>query len=151
MPQDVFSRQVNFGGSFSADGAKITFGAFNAGLLVQQIQWQYQQNISRIYEVGSPDIYLIAGRTQGQVTVSRVLGPRTLALNFYTQFGDVCKAAKNHLQFTAQTGCGGGGGGGRQRINLKHCVIQQLGSSVAAQDMIINETIMMIFLWMVIS
>lgn len=151
MPQDVYSRQVNFGGAFSADGARVTFGNFNAGMLVQQIQWQYQQNISRIYEVGSPDIYLIAGRTQGQVTVNRVLGPRALAIAFYNQFGDVCNAGQNHIQFRAQTGCAGAAGGARQQINMRHVVIQTMGGAVAARDMIINETITMIFLWMLVK
>ena len=150
MPQDVFSRQVNFGGSFSADGARVTFGNFNAGLLVQQIQWQYQQNITRIYEVGSDDIYLVAGRTQGQTTVQRILGPRALALEFYTQFGDVCNAQQNHIQFSLQAGCAGGDGA-RQRISMRHCVIQQMGGAVAAQDMIINETINLMFLWLTVA
>lgn len=148
MAQDVFSRSVNYGGTFSSDGAKVTFGPFNAGMLVQQIQWQYAQNITRLYEVGSDEIYLVAGRTQGQATVSRILGPRALAIAFYTQFGDVCQAQGNNIQFRARTGCGGDRAGGNQKIKMKHAVIQSLGGSVAAQDMIINETLSLMFMFL---
>ena len=102
MAQDVYSREVQFGGAFSADGARITFGdAFQCGMLVQNIQYQYQQNISRLYEVGCPDVYLVAGRTSGQVSIARIIGPKKLAAAFYTKFGNVCNAGENDILFSA--------------------------------------------------
>jgi hypothetical protein len=152
MARDVFSRQVTFGGTFAADGARITFADFGAGLLVQNLSYQYQQNISRMYEVGSTDIYLVAGRTQGQVSMARVLGPKKILPAFYRKFGDVCLAGENNMKFSARTGCGGGGAeaGGLQQIDINHIVISQMGGSVNANDMIINETLSMMFLFMVI-
>jgi hypothetical protein len=151
MGQDVFSREVNLGGTFSADGARITFGdAFSVGMLVQNISYQYQQNISRLYEVGSSDIYLVAGRTQGQASVQRIIGPRRLAVSFYQQFGDVCRVGSNLLRFSARTGCSGGDNdaGTAQRVNLRHCVISNVGGSVAANDMIINESLAFMYLFL---
>ena len=148
---DVFSRDVSYGGAFSADGAKMTFAGFAAGLLIQQVQWQYQQNISRLYEVGSADVYLVAGRTQGQVSLSRVLGPMAIMPTFYTQYGNVCNAAGNLLSFSGQAGCGGVASGTPMTIGINHVVIQQLGGSVQSADMVINETLAMMFLFMTIS
>jgi len=150
MARDVYSRQVTFGGAFSADGARITFAGFGAGLLVQTLSYQYQQAISRLYEVGSADIYLVAGRTQGQVSMARVLGPKKILPAFYRKFGDVCLAGENNMKFSARTGCAGGGNdaGALQQINIKHIVITSMGGSVNANDMIINEQLSMMFLFM---
>jgi len=149
MATDIFSREVSFGGAFSADGADLTFSNFSAGLLAQQIQWQYQQNVTRLYEVASPDIYLVAGRTQGQATIQRVMGPTALAAAFYETYGNVCNAATNTMTFTFQANCENGGDtGDTVTITLNGCVIVGVGGAVTAQDMVVNESITMLFLWM---
>lgn len=150
MATDIYSREVNYGGSFSADGAQVQFAGFGAGFLVQSLRWTYQQQIARLYEVGSPDIYLVAGRTQGSVTMERVLGPLALASAFYEQYGNVCYAGQNNLSFSMETGCGGAAAT-TQIIDIRHAVISQLGGSVTAQDMVIHETMAMMFLFMLIS
>jgi hypothetical protein len=154
MARDLYSREVQYGGSFSADGARITFGDnFDCGLLVQNINWQYQQNITRLYEVGCPNIYLVGGRTQGQAGVNRVIGPKKLAAAFYTKFGDVCCAGKNFIRMSAITGCSSQQCGtsfqaGKQQILMSHCVLQTIGGSVDANNMIINEQLSLMFLWL---
>jgi hypothetical protein len=147
MSQDVFSREVTFGGAFSADGARVTFADFGAGLLVQNLNYQYQQSISRLYEVGSPDIYLVAGRTQGTVSMQRVVGPKRILPEFYQQYGDVCNAGNNNVKFSASTGCGGAVST-RQTIDIKHAIVTALGGTVNANDMIINENLTMMFLYL---
>jgi hypothetical protein len=145
VSKDVFSRDVKYGGSFSADGTRITFGDFRCGMLVQSINYAYTQNISRLYEVGCPDIYLVAGRTQGQAGLSKILGPRRLAKSFYTQFGDACNR-NNNIKFTAVTNCGGNEGGAEEVILLKHNVIVNLTGAVNSQDMLVNESMSLMFL-----
>ena len=147
MSQDVFSREVTFGGAFSADGARITFADLGAGLLVQNLNYQYQQSISRLYEVGSPDIYLVAGRTQGTVTMNRVVGPKRILPEFYQQYGNVCNAGNNNIKFSAATGCGGAVST-RQVIDIRHAIVTALGGAVNANDMIINESLTMMFLYL---
>jgi hypothetical protein len=138
---------VNYGGAFSADGTRITFGDFRCGMMVQQINYTYSQNISRLYEIGCPDIYLVAGRTQGQAGLAKILGPRKLAKSFYTQFGDACNRG-NNIKFTAMTNCGSNGGSSEESIFLKHNVIVSLGGAVNAQDMLVNESMSLMFLSM---
>jgi len=153
MATDVFSREVSYGGAFSADGVEITFTGFTAGMLVQNIQWQYQQAVTRLYEVGSPDLYLVAGRTQGQCTVARVLGPTPILPSFYESYGDVCNAEDNSLDFSAVAACGTNGGASAESMiwSMHHVVLVQIGGSVSAQDMIINESMVFMYLWLSLS
>jgi hypothetical protein len=160
MATDIFSRTVGFGGAFSADGAMITFGATSAGMLAQSVQWSYMQAVQRIYEIGSNNVFLIAGRTQGQASIQRVMGPTALATAFYATFGNVCNATSNNINFTAQARCGSAGwqstgdygpgsAGAGINIGLYNCVIQSYGGGIQAQEMVVNEQIQMLFLYLV--
>ena len=57
MASDIFSRNVDFGGVFSADGAALTFtspsgnGEFEAGMLVQNVQYHLSNQNSFLYIV----------------------------------------------------------------------------------------------------
>jgi len=148
MATDIFSREVALGGVFSADGAVLSFDQLEAGLLAQSVTWQYQQNITRLYEISSSDVYLVAGRTQGQASVARVMGPTALAEAFYETYGDVCNADTNTLTFSAQTDCSGDTGGDTVTITMNHVVIQSYGGGVQAQDMVVNEQLGLLFLYL---
>lgn len=152
---DLFGRFADaFGGSFAADAARITFAADpgilgttgGVGMLTQQLSFNYQQQISRIYEIGTNLSFYIAGRTQGNLSVGRVLGPRPVAVAFYKKYGNVCDAATNHLDIEMSAGCKQVGSANQQySFGLKFCVIMSIGVSVAAQDMMINEQLQLMF------
>ena len=149
MP-DIFSRNTDsFGSSFAADAATLTFPAVGAtggdadvGLLVQNLNMSYTQNVTRLYEVGQPTIYYVGGRTQGQSAIGRVVGPRSISAQFYRKYGDICEAANNSLNFAISTGCDNGA---RVAYTCLFVVITTIGISVAAADMLINEQVQMIF------
>lgn len=149
MATDIYSRTVNYGGAFSADGAVITFGTMTQGMLAQSINWSYVQNVQRIYEVGSNYVYLVAGRTQGQAQINRIMGPTALATAFYSTFGDVCQAWKNSITFAAIARCGTTGSGISSQtvsITLGNCVIQSYGGGIQAEQMVVNEQIQLMYL-----
>ena len=149
MASDIFSRTIGFGGAFSADGAVISFGAnMGAGMLAQSISWQYMQNIQRLYELGSSNVFLVAGRTSGQASVQRIMGPTAIASSFYTTFGNVCNALTNTIAFQAVAKCGSGGTGQTVNLSLGNCVIQSYGGGVQAEQMVVNEQIALMFLFM---
>lgn len=151
MATDIYSRSVNWGGAFSADGAIITFGSLGVGMLAQSINWSYVQNVQRIYEIGSNSVYLIAGRTQGTAGVNRIMGPTQVASSFYSSFGDVCQAYRNNITFQAYARCGvNGSGASGQTVNitLGNCVIQSYGGGVQAEQMVVNEQIQMMFIYL---
>lgn len=159
---DIFNRTSNqFRGAFSADSSRVTFpnvlgigGQFagDFGLLAQQLGVNYQQQITRLYEIGSPAIYYVGGRTAGDFSMNRVVGPRSLQKVFYQKFGDVCNAAQNDLNFSATIGCGTSANigdaaaiQGQAAFRAHFCVITSLGLRVNAQDSIISEQTNMMF------
>lgn len=159
MP-DIFSRSgSDFRGSFASDAAKVVFSgsqqdglSAGVGLLTQNMAVNYTQQVTRLYEIGTNFTYLIAGRTQGQLSMGRILGPRPVQIGFYTKYGSVCNAATNNLNFEATTGCQGGenpsvtGEGASIRFGVKNAVITNIALTVAAMDMIINEQLAMMFI-----
>jgi hypothetical protein len=147
---DIYGRQGNdYKGSFAADAARVVFGGNNnvtgVGLLTQQISVNYVQNITRLYEIGTQFTYLVAGRTQGNIQLGRVLGPRAIQVGFYTKFGNVCNAATNNLNFEVDAGCNSQGEFQGMRFSIKNAVITSIAVTVEAMNMLINETLTMMF------
>lgn len=149
MADDVFSRKTDlFGGAFAADSSELYLpGSSEAtGLLVQQLQFTYAQQVTRLYEIGSQAIYYVGGRTNGDASINRVLGPKQLAVQFYQDYGDLCKAGTNTLQFKMSASCPTGA---KTRADatlvLGMTVITQIGVTMTAQDMLINEQLRMMY------
>lgn len=179
---DIFGRRsMEFGGAFSADAAQIAFSFSNpnvgtverggVGLLTQQLNFTYQQQITRLYEIGSQRTFYIAGRPQGQAQLSRVAGPREITMAFYYKFGNVCCAKDNILQFRAAAMCFPAGQGTTTESDVAHIaaalrnsqapnlgssgtalnlkmtgvVITSIGFTVQAENMVINEQVQCMF------
>ena len=155
MAKDIFNRESDvIGGAFTAEGARLTFpglgkfiqgGEDAAGLIVQNLGLDYTQQITRIFELGSPRVYYIHGRSQGNIQLQRVVGPRSIAEEFYRTYGDVCNVKKNILQFDIKTGCVEEDVFGHSAFVAKGVVITTIGIRVASQDVVINEATQMIF------
>jgi hypothetical protein len=157
---DIFNRNTDsFGGAFAADQGTITFPSIvsagqnigaDVGLLTQRMAFSYQQQVTRLYEVGRSAVYYVGGRTSGDAGLDRVVGPRTIASAFYTTYGDMCRAAQNTLDFAVGNGCGFDGVGGtgvRGSVSFRchFAVITAIAVNVAAADMLINESVRMMF------
>lgn len=151
---DVFTRtEVDFGGAMHAQNGIIVPTANGmSGVLMQNIQLSYQQQVTRIYELGNrgakSKVYYIGGRSQGTMGAAHVIGPGVSMKLFYDNFGDVCKARDNTCVIDlAPNSCGQLGpvnnGGGK--YTAKYCVLVSIGMSVAAQDFVINENSQLMF------
>ena len=149
----VFTKQdTQHLGSFSSDSAVLTVDKVKLGI-VQNAQVQFAQSIARVYDVGngggqaatgSVPVWYVGGRTQGQATLARILGPQGDALgDFYKKIGDVC--APQDLTFTFSAGCFGAGTTKSTVYTLKAAVAVNIGISVSAQDMIVNENVSLMF------
>jgi hypothetical protein len=163
--KDIFARAAaQVAGVFASDLGRLSFGADAAGsvstTLVQNMQVTYMQNVTRLYEIGvqggKANIYYIGGRSQGQMSIARVVGPSVLLSAYYSKYGDVCNAKGNDITFNlAQTDCSslvaadfaiaGPIAAGSLTYTMKGCVITQVGISVAAADMLINENSTLMF------
>lgn len=159
MPNDAFNRQTDvFGGAFPSDAARVTFPALytdaglragaEAGLVMQNLQFSYSQQVTRLYEIGSPAIYYVGGRTSGNAAVQRVLGPRRLSIAFYRTYGDICRAKTNQLHLSMSVGCEGERNS-PVSWSLYFVVLTTIGVAMNAGDMLVNESMQMIFSSMV--
>lgn len=171
MSTSVFNREdLTLGGAFQADRAQLLIpGAGAQGLLIQQMNLSYAQAVSKLYDITSKNIYLVAGRTNGQTGLNRVVGPVATIKGFYTCFGDVCRAKKNTLNLNmSSAACSPDAAGAaatsfsgdllqgcntpspttqqaQLRYILQFCVVTQIGIGLQAQDMVISENLSMMF------
>lgn len=149
---DIFKNtELGFGGAFTADKGLISGGKLT-GVMMQQLSLQYQQQVTRIYEIGEQgasmtNIYYIGGRSSGTMQVAHVVGPKLAMKAYYDEYSDVCAAAKNDISLKlTKVDCNTKGGGTKTITYIaKYCVLVQIGMSVSAQDMVINENSQIMF------
>ena len=156
--QDLYGRLApQFGGAFSADSALLAFAglglAGGVGLLTQQLNFQYAQNIQRLYEVGTNWTFYVTRRAQGSASMSRVLGPRPVIFSFYSVYGNACNAATNTITFSMQQGCVAPNdpqaAATLRLLWLIGIVIQSVAFSAQAEQMIVNEQVQLMYVTLV--
>ncbi len=142
MANDIYNRQVGFGTPLAADSTRLIIPGLNGeDMLVQNFSAVYQQNVNRIWEVGSFKTYFIAGRTQGSMTIKRIIGGQGISSAFVKQYADVCNM--NNMAITFDAGCNSTAATGT--LNFEKVVITSIAYSVAAADMMINEDFNLLF------
>jgi hypothetical protein len=146
MSRDIFNRSAEFGGSFAADLVTLNFGKLtNAkGAVVQRIVLGYQQQVQRLFEIGSPLFYYVGGRASGEAALSKILGPGDLIDQFIRTYGDIC--SPEALQISLKTGCGAGAEG-NVSYSCGDCVATSIGLSLQAQDTVVNQDCRMMIGW----
>jgi len=138
---DVFARDATIGDPFSADDSELLFRGGDAQtMVVQSLTIRYEQTVTRAWEVGSSKQYFIAGHQQGSGSMARIIGPKPIANEFMTQYGDVCQIQRNTIRFVVKGDCSTNGGS----IQASGVVITSVEYSVRAQDMVINETVQLL-------
>lgn len=148
---DVFKRtELKFGGAFAADKGLITPNKGLSGIMMQSINLNYSQNVTRMYEIGStaadPNVYYIGGRSQGTMQAAHVIGPKVAMKTYYENFSDVCEAETNDIELKlTKAECKSGGAARSISYKAKYCVLIQIGMSVSAQDLVINENSQLMF------
>lgn len=152
MSQDILGRALaNYGGSFSVDDASLTFpnlagAAAFVPSIVMNLGLQYQQAISRFYGLNRNQVFLVAGRTQGNANLQQILAPGGSLKQFYETYGNVCKAKENVIQFSLRTGCGTNGESRVQTIlKAGMCVLQQTSFNSDSETATISNALGMSF------
>ncbi len=139
----VFQGAQVHNGSFRADYLKLNFGGSDvSGFLVQNVQFQYAQQVSMLYEIGSANVYYVGGRAQGSATLARVLGPQAATGDFINRFNDLCNP--QDIGFSASSGCANTGGS--VSYTLIDAVLTAVSVSVTSQEVVINEQLQFIFI-----
>jgi hypothetical protein len=144
MALDVFQREVDLGTPLAAESTRLIIsGLTDEDMLAQSIAIQYSQSVNRLWEVGSSKTFFIAGRTQGTLSVKRVVGGKGISSDFIQRYGDVCNMPQNVITLKFESGCAEGQDVGQ--VTASGVVINSLAYSVAAGDMVVNEDIQMMF------
>jgi len=144
---DVFGQNTRLAGAFAANKASMKFstgsGQSNLGLLIQNMQSGYTQQVSRLWELEQGDsTYLIVGRAQGQLSIARVVGPTPITSTFMKLFSDPCNASKNTIRINADSGACGGS---TDKQQFDYCLISGISTGQSAADMLIQQQIQMLF------
>lgn len=136
-----------FNGAFRADDVKLTWtgGGATQGALVQQAQWSCQRTVNMLYEIGSTAVYYVGNRRQGTAQFTRVVAGSATFKNMVTTFGNLCDP-KNLSINAKEAACKGGGtSGGGVKYTLVSATLTQVGASVTAQEIVINEQLGFMF------
>ena len=141
---DIFGREMLYGGSFKADEITLNVsGTGSDGLLVQNFNMTYRQDVTRLLELGTKKAYFVAARPTGQFSMGKVVGPTDIQAQFLSTFGDICNVESNVIALKYAAGwCGAGTGVG---FNLKYCLLTSIGAQVQSADLIISEAVDGIF------
>jgi hypothetical protein len=145
---NIFGNTQTLKGAFKADLAKALINGTPTGLLIQNMQFSFSQNVAMLHEVGSSDVYYVVGRAQGTAGISRVIGPVALSIAFLQKLGDGCQAPTNQLQLNMQGGAcvaGGTAGSAAGSYTLFGVLLTTISNQVAATDMLINEQLQLMF------
>lgn len=101
-----------------------------------------QQQIRKLFEIGSSNFYYIHGRTDGSIQSDYVVGPTQLSGAFFEQYGDGCQAEKNELVLTAKNFCSPDGRDTpRAKLKAKYCVIQGMSFQLQANDNLVFHSL----------
>lgn len=151
MP-DMFGRETLFGGAMSADATKLTFSdsGETAGMIIQQVNITYSQNVTRLYALEDGMCYFVAGRTEGQLQIQHIMGPQGLMEAFITKYSDVCKIGSSVFNLTLAGGCLTGKSTSKKpgKVKLSNPLITSVNLQVQAQNMIIGSGITAMFVAM---
>ena len=143
---DVYGRNLEFGGSFSADGALLTFPGALGGenLLVIQAEWSYPQQVQILHSLSSAKGYIFAAPNSegGTLRIGRIVGPQASISSFFTTFGNVC-SLNNSFSITASAGCEANTDQkwADYTATFHNVVITNIGGSMSVQDFMIKENI----------
>ena len=150
MARDIFNRIVELGEPLAADATRLIFpGIGDTDMLLQNVTVQYQQNVNRLWEVGSAKTFFVAGRTQGTITAARVIGGKGFSSSFYKQYCDVCNMISNNVSLTVMAGCTDSQS--RGSLAIEGVVVTGISYAIAAADMIIHESLSMLFAKLTVS
>jgi hypothetical protein len=164
-PRNPFETKAQaIGGAFTAENCILDLGTNVAsdGAVVQRVNFTITRPINFVYEIGgsaaggaassAQNVYYVGGRRQGQATFERIVTGSQVFKKFIDGYGPLCGAVGDDIKLTAKGACTINGGGGTPVTTggviytLKTPKLTTVGASVSAQDIVIMESLGMVFL-----
>ena len=131
-----YDREIKTANLASSEFAAITIGSASAKeALIQNVDFQYSQQIGEVVQVGDVNIYLMPGRPSGGCIVSKLVGDG----GFFAGFKDGACGVISGVSVDIQPGqCGYVGAG---TISFTNGVISALSTSISAAQLQIGNQI----------
>jgi hypothetical protein len=140
------------GGAFTAENCTLSGTGLGDGAVVQRVNFSIERPINFIYEIGSTgntnNVYYVGGRRRGQAQFERVVGGSSTFKDFVTNYGPLCENKGADITLKAAGGCSLGTGNLSQAVTYTLITprLTTVGASVSAQDIVIMESIGLVFL-----
>ncbi len=141
------------GGAFTAENCTLTGTGLGDGAIVQRINVSINRPINFVYEIGSgkQNVYYVGGRRQGQATFERIVGGSATFKAFVQNYGPLCAKGNpvDDITLTANGGCFFDAKAATSTPTVYTLMtprLTTLGASVSAQDIVIMESVGMMFL-----
>lgn len=136
----VFASQQKFNGGFRSDQLKVSFGGTDvAGFTVQSINASFTQQVSTVFELGSPNLYFVGGRAQGQASMSHLVGPTQLTGTLIRKYNNLC--SPEDINLDASSGCRTGG----SNYTLQDAVLVSLQVNTDVNQPVVSQTLGFMF------
>lgn len=144
MAADVFGSTKKLSGAIQGASVVMTIAdsaAAVAGAMVQSVSLQYSRQISRIFELGSENMYYNIGNSEGQGTIQTIVGPASIISGALAKLSDACKAAEHIVKFSGSNEiCGTtAGGNGKVDVTAKGALLQSTSIQLNAQDFMMQS------------
>lgn len=138
-------------GAFTAENCTLTGAGIANGAIVQRVNFSIERPINFVYEIGTggkQNVYYVGGRRRGQATFERIVGGADSFTEFVTNYGPLCGAKGADITLTAKGQCkiGAAAGGKGVQYTLITPKLTTVGASVSAQDIVIMESVGLVFL-----
>lgn len=131
-----YEREIKTANLASSEFAAISIGSKSSKeALVQNIDFNYAQQIGEVVQVGDVNIYLMPGRPSGGCTIQKLVGDG----GFFAGFKDGSCGVISGVNVTVEGGqCGYVGAG---TLSFTNGVIQTLSTSINAQSLQIGNSV----------
>jgi len=152
MANDIYSRNLTYDGQVRPEDIYFTSSKNSiASGLVTGLQLQYQQQLTRMWSLfgnsnGGANLYLIAGDTQGELSVSAIYGPGNVSSGGASY--NMCEPGAVSLSVKGKV-CGGQAvTRGGEQYTCRQAVVTNIGFSGNNGGMSITKNIGISFLSM---
>ena len=95
MP-DIFGADPQVGGAWQLDGAVLNIEEADE-VIISQINITYSRGMTKFTPLNQKRRYLVTGESNGDITLSAIIGPSKNIREFIARYANACNVAKNVL------------------------------------------------------
>ena len=117
------------------------------GVAAQQVQATVQKGVRPVYEIGSPNYYLVDGRPQGTGQIAYIFGPSGAIVSRIKDFADICSPCTLEVLCDGEKACKKGEAGAKKEgVHFKSGTLTSFAIQATSQDFMVTGNIGFIFM-----